>query len=59
MGSVTRGECGNHILRILLADHLIAVDTEVNARAYPQEQAEGFNRSTSGCRRRGICRAKY
>jgi hypothetical protein len=36
MGIVARGERGDHIYRILLADHLVAVDAEVNARACPQ-----------------------
>jgi hypothetical protein len=59
MGSVARGERGDHIYRILLADHLIAVDAEVNARLSAGARRRVFDRSTSDCRRRRICGAKY
>jgi len=33
MGIVARGECGDHIFRILLADDLVAVDAEMSVGA--------------------------
>jgi hypothetical protein len=43
MGIVARGECGDHIFRILLADDLVAVDAEMSVGANLSFGARNMN----------------